>query len=524
MKFSTRPLELLNGTDRADYHSMSSITRQKAFFSINTVLVVVLAAGAALRIWDLGRTSFWLDEAGVAYAARMPTIAEMLAVVRSHVMAMPLDYLVVWLAGRIGYQEAVLRLPAAIWGISSLYVAYLLFKKIAPYPSAITGTIILALSPLHIQYSQELRFYASLVFFYLLSTLLLLNALQSPSIKRWAAFSFFHIVGIYFHPYVLLAWINGIIWISLKNGIRLRQIRSLSPLVRQGILVSALLSLAAFLVGYRLFSAGNFFSIPLMVFEEHPLTAIAAGLGWLPMNYHRFHLGLLWGWSCALLQMVGVAQIIRKRPRSSLAAMVYGLAAQVIFVIGSDLLGQYFFAPRQFIMLLPALCLIAGVGVQKIASLFSQWIARQKNGLSEHQKNLVFCIILAGMILASIPAIRLYRMDDKGSAQKIAQVIISYWDPGDVALITPSYDGFAYKYYLEWVEQRPDISVRLFGINEDAAAVFDNTPGSTFLITPQRITPKLLNDLDARGYKQIFSSSPYARYAKILWKRNAKND
>jgi uncharacterized membrane protein len=480
---------------------------------------IVIAIGAMLRFWNVGQASLWLDEAGVAYAARMATIPEVLAVVRSHVMAMPLDYLVVWLVARIRVDEAALRLPAVLWGIASLAAAYVLSRRIAPRSTALWGLLLLALSPLHIQYSQELRFYSSLVFFYLLSTLLLLDAIHEPSPRRWAVFAIAHVIGVYFHPYVLLAWFNGLVWAALtilqRRAQGVRAVDLLPRDLRLGLLTSGLVSLIAFFIGYRMFSAGNFFVIPLMVFEESPLAAVAVGLGWLPFQPIAPSLSWLWGMLIAVLQIIGVVAILRRGKLSPLAGVVYSVVLQLAFVLGSDLAGHYFFAPRQLLMLQPLLCLLAAAGAQTLLSI----VKRQDSVSSPKSWTNILpaAALIALVMLVSVPAIAAVYSDDKGNTRSISEQIVENWQDGDLALVAPSFDGFVYKYYLESVYQRGDIADRLYGAELQTLHEVPQADGSVYLITPLRLEAEEIESLRDLRFEEIFSSIPESRYAKRLW-------
>jgi Dolichyl-phosphate-mannose-protein mannosyltransferase len=490
--------------------SLFHLLRQPRFW-----LMAILLMGAGLRLYHLGYTSFWVDEAGVAYAARMKTLPEMLQVVRSHVMAMPLDYLVVWLIGRFNTQEAVMRLPAAMWGILSLAVAYRLYRRFLSAPLALLGLLALALSPLHIQYSQELRFYSSLVFFYLISTLLLWDALQQPTMRRWTLFLIIHIIGIYFHPYVLFALVNGLTWMAFppKKGPE-------AQILRTRFLACAIGSLLAFLTGYRTFSGGNFFQIPLMVFEPSPATALAIGLDWLP--FATGAPGLSWGWGflCATLEITGMLVTLRRTPRGPLAGLFYSLVLQIGAVIGSDLAGHYFFAPRQFLMLLPGLCLFAGIGIWEVTEWVANWLkktARETDAAAIRQ--MVLSVSVLAMLLASQPAIALYQQDDKGNSRAISEQIVQAWQPGDTVLITPGVDGFVYQYYLKYVFARPLITERLWVASWEDVLKTGDWPGEIFIITPAHMTRQETAQMRALGLVASYQGYPLSRYAKTLWVR-----
>lgn len=482
-------------------------------------LAVIFIGGAILRFFQLGKADFWLDEAGVAYAARAATLPEMLQVVRSHVMAMPLDYLIVWCFGRFNTQEAFLRLPAAIWGTLSLLAAYRLFHRFVPKSAALFGTLFLALSPLHIQYSQELRFYASLVFFYLISSLFLWRALEQPSPKRWALFSAVCITGIFFHSYVMLALANGFIWLALKPGL----LRSAS--IRMGMLLSAVACLLAFLAGYVLFSASNFFVIPLMVYEDSAAGALATGLGWLPYLPGGPRLSWVWGGLCALLEITAVIGVLRSQPRSPLAGLFYSMVLQIGFILLSDIVEHYFFAPRQLLMLLPLFLLFAGLGAQRIGELLSRALREFANPERLWiRPGTAFLITASVIILASLPALHEYYQDDKGTTRVISQLIFDQWQPGDSVLVAPAYDGFVYKYYIEYEYQRADIAARLFSADWDNLAETNTWRGNIFLTTPLRLSTDQANLLAEFGFQPVYSSLPQSRYARRLWVRNSSDN
>lgn len=476
-------------------------------------LAAILGLGGILRFYHLGYNSYWLDEAGVAYAANASSLAKMLEVVRSHVLAMPLDYLIVWLVGRVSTQEFALRIPAALWGIGSLFLAYKLYRRfVSPLP-ALIGLFIFSLSPLHIQYSQELRFYSSFVFFYLLSTLLLWDALEQTSQKRWVIFTITCLIGIYFHPYVLFTLANGIVWLALRP-----QNNAQARLQRTRLMFSVIICLLAFLGGYLIFSASNTFKIPLMVFEDTPVEALATGLGWLP-----FYAGLpapswLWGAVCAILEVIGIGVVLKASRRSPLAGLFYSLLLQLAAVIAADLLQHYFFAPRQLLMLLPLWCLFAGIGVHSAANSVT---ARIQAALGHQRPALVhgamILLVVSLLAAASIPAIQAYEQDDKGNTRSITEIVIQQWQPGDTYIITPAYDGFVYKYYIEDVYQRTDIASRLFTADWQNILTLKDQGGSIFLITPYRLTDLETRQLRELGFRMIYHSYPQSRYAKTLW-------
>ncbi len=492
-----------------------TFTAAHPFWLKRLCLVCILATGAGLRFYQLGRDSLWLDEAGVAYAARAESLGDMLSVVRSHVLAMPLDYLIVWLVGRFSQTELALRIPAALWGCLTLYLAYRFFRRFTSRSPAILGLLFLTLSPLHIQYSQEVRFYASLVFWYLLASLLLWDALQQPTRGRWILFCGAGICGVLFHPYVLFSLINGLVWFLLAGPALWKDAER-----RVRYMLSACLVLLAFLGGYLTFSASNFFNIPLFAFENSFLTAIATGFGWLPFFAGQPGLSWVWGFLFGAMQILGAWTVIKANPRSPLAGLVYSLLIQLAAVLGSDLLGKYFFAPRQLLFMLPALSLLAGIGLSAIIARVADCVRPVTNRLSPGElQHGVFTAATLVVILSSLPALGFYYDDDKGNSRQTVQAILETWQPGDTILVTPGYEGFVYKYYIEYVHRRPEISARLWTAGWEEVQQIADWDGSIYIITPASLSAEQTLQLDRLGFTPRFRSHTHSRYARVLWVR-----
>jgi hypothetical protein len=75
---------------------------------------IIILFGFCLRVYQLGNASFWNDEAGQALAATQTTISEMVTIIKSHAMAMPLDYFVTRIFSKLGTTEFILRFPSAL--------------------------------------------------------------------------------------------------------------------------------------------------------------------------------------------------------------------------------------------------------------------------------------------------------------------------------------------------------------------------------------------------------------------------
>lgn len=181
------------------------------------LLALLLVIGFALRIYKVGEDSLWFDEVGQVEAALQPSMEGVLKAVADHAGAMPLDYMVTRFVVMFSLREELIRLPAVIWGTLSIIVYFVLVNQLdIPYKkqTALLLAFLISISPVNIQYSQEVRFYSSLMFFYGLATLFLVRAITRGEKKEWLAYVFCSTVGMYFHPYLIFTAIPGFFWIA----------------------------------------------------------------------------------------------------------------------------------------------------------------------------------------------------------------------------------------------------------------------------------------------------------------------
>jgi len=134
---------------------------QNRVFQLLLLLFVVFFA-AALRLYKLGEWSFWGDE--------WITVGRALTLFEEGLRRLSFSRVLTrGLLNLFGVQEWAARLSAAVIGIASVPVLYLLVKRAFDRPVALVAALLLAISPWHIYWSQNARFYTSLLFFFTLS-------------------------------------------------------------------------------------------------------------------------------------------------------------------------------------------------------------------------------------------------------------------------------------------------------------------------------------------------------------------
>jgi hypothetical protein len=147
--------------------------------------IVVLAAG--LRLFDLGGTSLWLDEAYIANISASGSLATILEQMARESSAAPLHHLLQALLHALGiWGTAAARLPAALAGLTAVIVLLWTSRWGVPRPAAAFAAFVLAVTPLQVDFSRDATQYGVAV---LMGTVLLavgvrLSAVGSHATRR----------------------------------------------------------------------------------------------------------------------------------------------------------------------------------------------------------------------------------------------------------------------------------------------------------------------------------------------------
>jgi 4-amino-4-deoxy-L-arabinose transferase-like glycosyltransferase len=199
----------------------------KYFLTRNFLLFLILFAAFLLRFWQLGQNppSIFMDEASNGYNAY-----SILKTARDEYgNFLPLTfrafgeynpalsvYLLVPTIAAFDLNEFAIRLPSALFGFFTVYLVYLLVKKLLNYfevidPKAasllpIASAAFLAVSPWHIQFSRYDHEANFMLFFSVFGVVLLLYSMQKTWFLPLAATSF---------GFALNSYHAGKVWIPL---------------------------------------------------------------------------------------------------------------------------------------------------------------------------------------------------------------------------------------------------------------------------------------------------------------------
>lgn len=391
--------------------------------------LTVLLVGLGLRLYRLPTQPFWVDEIGVWSASIQPDLAGALAVAKGHVMAMPLHYLQTWLVARLGLSGEWLRLPDALWGTASIYLGYGLARHYADRRTALLTAGLLALSPTLIMYSQELRFYATLVFFYLAVVLAGLNALQTGHARAWLVFTLIGVIGLLFHIYTIFGL--GAVWSeALRRRLWARDRRAWR------FLLLSTIGLTLGLAGSALYFGGvPGYRVPLFA-QTTLVTFLLGGMGILPL-FPLQGWGWLWFVLVALAALGGLVIVVRERGGGLLSALGLNLLA-VGLIVAMNAYRHYFLHSRQILFLTFWTALLAARGIS--AALSWMECHRQRVGP-------LTAVALLVVGWSAVPTLVQYYTLHKNPVRDLEPVLAGLWQPGEGICVIPDYDTVVFWYY-----------------------------------------------------------------------------
>lgn len=169
-------------------------------------VLVLMAVGAALRLYDLGKQSLWVDEGYTAYLARFTPaeyVSNVLHTVRNVLPPLYFAVLHYWTAV-FGRSEASLRMPSVVAGVVAIPLLYSFVARTFGRLAGVFGAAVLTVNVFQVRQSQDARMYELLALLSVLS-LYLLTRLLSERRTWWViGLAVVNTLIVYTHHYGIL--------------------------------------------------------------------------------------------------------------------------------------------------------------------------------------------------------------------------------------------------------------------------------------------------------------------------------
>lgn len=118
----------------------------------------ILLLASVLRLFHLGKRDFWYDEAFTGIAVK-EKFSDMMSMIIQDVHP-PLYYISAKIfSSFFGYSVFGIRMYSAIFGVLGVWAVYLFAKELFNKKAALWASLITAISPFAIQYSQHHTFF-----------------------------------------------------------------------------------------------------------------------------------------------------------------------------------------------------------------------------------------------------------------------------------------------------------------------------------------------------------------------------
>lgn len=453
--------------------SFRHLARREA---IPLVLIVILTLiGGLMRRYHLGQQSLWFDEADLIIRARAP-LPELLRNFVHPGENGPLYTLglAIWMK-ILGTSEIAVRLPSAIAGTLAIPALYGLGRTLKGSRFGLIAAALLTISPYAHWYAQDAKMYSLLVLLTVVSTWLLVIAIQRGG-SVWIAYAVVAAVTLGVHATFLLALVAHIvIAVTLWRrgyGVRptRRQLRwlgvivgvALLPLIFWGLLFIAgqvptwqvratpwaILHrmLIEFTVTHRADGTTQIWGIALF----STLVALGVGLTWIAPTYGALDPSPVNGrgeirWRVPLSRSAG----------EGLGAPYVGAPRIVFFIIGSITVipGVLFillslrsavFEDRYLIVALPGFVLLAALGLDGLLRWRLTWPIVLVGGIA--------LLLVAWMPLRDV---NFSTVPQKEDWREVYRHLAEHARDGDGVVIYPGYLRTTYEYYaLEFPQLR----------------------------------------------------------------------
>ena len=434
---------------------------------------LILSIALALRLYRLGVPSLWWDEMGQVLAVRESLINTLYSAQQHHGAA-PIDYLITFFVVRVNQADFILRLPAAIWGVLSVYWLYRIGKLIYSREIGMIAALLLAINPFHIRYSQELRFYSLFILLMLISSEVAWRSYHTRVKKGWILYAVLATLMLYTHyfgAFVIILHGIGILLACLEKRSMAHE-KSFCLKREMGYYIVAAGAAVILFLPWFFYDALNETGLPRASVPNLELAIFRNTLYSFSGNVDVYWFVWL---AFAIIGLLVTYQ------RSKVLGILFAvwLVVPIFFIILLDQNKSYFYNPRQYIFVLPLYLLLVGVGITEISKRVADML-RQLFGKSISGQKIAILVVVPFIVLTFFPLKNYYVYQDRRENWKEMIVIVrNNIQEGDVVLFAENAPRITY--YLP-----PSLRARLRKIMtiEQLEAIYDSGQPVWLLTSP----------------------------------------
>ena len=412
-----------------------------------SLLIGILLLGLSLRLNGLGAKSVWQDEiftAAIASTENSVSQVTSIPLYNTPLPAPPLYFLITHFFLYVGDNDFLLRFPALFFGVLGLALTYTLGARLLGKREGLAAAFLLSISPLHIRYSQDARFYSLLLFLSLFSLYFLYRGIFDKERKWWIGFIFCNILNLYNHLFALLVLLAEMVFVAgvwLKEALLTMRRPTLAKETTdfdktassfdQGAGLAFVVSLAIIALAYT----------PMLPHLWRGLSGVKGLGGEVTRGISptpSFLIGVLDGWGLgsgwAILVflipfLLGIFISAKDQRRQLwLASCWLVVPFEVLFALPA----KHGFRPRYVLFMLPLYLLFVARGLTAMSGVINGRLLRG----SPRPREVSLAVLLLVIALLSVPAVQAYYAEGRTDWRAVAALLAGSISPGEV-IVSP---------------------------------------------------------------------------------------
>ncbi|WP_370572961.1 glycosyltransferase family 39 protein, partial [Methanomethylovorans sp.] len=386
-----------------DVDPSSSMVQYMLYDKYLLLLIAITLLGALLRIYRLGHQSIWLDE-GASFGYIQETFGGTWAKAIESSQA-PLHMVFLHFMTLFSSSEFSLRFPSAIFGTLTIPVTYFMGKRFFGKEEGIISAFLLAISMMHLWYSQEARMYAQMLLFASMSLYFFYVAVHDNNRNSWVLYIISSTLAFYSHYYAVFVFIPEVVFYLLLNV-------AIPAYKKKSLSLQDVPSLKGFLVAM----AALFIStLPLMVpFVKQailrtsgtPTWGIGQSASFVPTMLLEFSTRV--PSSSAFFILLFITGLVVAAIRQKEQCAYLGLYLFIPLLVSYILAASMPFSPRYLLFLLPAYLIFVSRGITGIASFLSPSKKIRESSANNRTRNLIMLSFVLLLSVLTVPLLSQY--------------------------------------------------------------------------------------------------------------------
>lgn len=420
---------------------------------------VILLAGFALRVWDLGGPSLWADEVMTEYRVQAP-LAESLENILKTIDQTPFFFMLLRLFP--SDNELLLRLPAALLGVLGTALLIRVTRRLYHDDAlALWAGAWLAFNPYHVWLSRTARAYSLIFILALLVSYLFLRLWRGPALRRiWIAFAGVSLVAYITHYSLLGLPFTQMILIGLYW-------RQRQPFARRWALAQTVAALPV--LGWAVAMVLNMTPREPQWGERPWLHDLVLTLRNLTVGYDG---PLDWYTVPGLIVAVGGLLLAlatwRGQPPAVAQMNLYWallITMPLLLVFGVSLVAINAYIDRYFMALFPALIILVAFGWQRAGVTLGRWPRAPR-------------LALLGVIFTGACTVGYSFYNDEMQREdwrSAARYVRGSYDPSDIFVVDRAVTMTAFQRYFNATDP-----LRVIQLSETDAEIPADEPGARY--------------------------------------------